>query len=139
MPVDDEFGGLFDRERALSGGVPARRASTVLFLIESRTANLVSRSQLDADLFPPEEEIQERELAFLEAFALGREPPVRPTIQDLERHAPGWAYLVPKNPRIQATVAHRLGQKYAFTSQAAQGIRASLGLDTEAVQQAYQR
>jgi hypothetical protein len=30
-------------------------------------------------------------LAFLEAFALNREPPLRPSIQDLERHAPPWA------------------------------------------------
>ena len=85
MSSDDEFGGLLDRESVLAGGVPARRANTVLFLIESRTAQLVARSRLDADLFTTQE--GERELAFLEAFALGREPTLRPTIQDVERHA----------------------------------------------------
>ena len=124
---DDEFGGLLDRESALAGGVPARRANTVLFLIESRTAYLAARSRLDVDLFSTEGEIQDRDLAFFEAFALGREPPLRPTVQDLERQSPGWAYLVPENPRVRAAVAHRLGQKYAFTSKAAPGIRGDAG------------
>src|SRR5688572_7575807 len=136
-PSDDEFGGLLDRESVLTGGVPARRANTILFLIENRTAQLVARSRLDADLFTTQEE--ERELAFLEAFALGREPILRPTIQDVERHASGWAYLVPENPRLQAAIAHLLGQKYTFTSRAVPGIRAALGLDVEAVQLAYRR
>lgn len=108
-------------------------------MIESRTAQLAARSQLDTDLFTTEEGARERELAFLEAFAFGREPPLRPTIQDVERHAPEWASLVPENPRVQAAIAHRLGQKYAFTSRAVPGIRAALGLDTEAVQRAYRR
>jgi hypothetical protein len=137
MSSDDEFGGLLDRESVLAGGVPGRRANTILYLIESRTAQLVDRSRLDADLFTTQE--GERELAFLEAFALGREPTLRPTIQDVERHAPGWAYLVPENPRLQAAVAHRLGQKYKFTSRAVPGIRSALGLDSEAVQLAHRR
>ncbi len=136
MSSDDEFGGLLDRESVLAGA-PARRANTALFLIENRTAQLVARSRLDADLFTTQE--GERELAFLEAFALGREPILRPTIQDVERHASGWAYLVPENPRLQAAVAHLLGQKYTFTSRAVPGIRAALGLDVEAVQLAYRR
>ena len=107
MSSDDEFGGLLDRESVLARGMPARRVNTILYLIESRTAQLMDRSRLEADLFATQE--GERELAFLEAFALGREPIVRPTIQDVERHAPGWAYLVPDNPRLQAAVAHRLG------------------------------
>ena len=138
MPSDDPFGGLLDRETVLAG-MPARRASTLLYLIENRTAHLVARSQLDTDLFATEVGAQERELAFLEAFALGREPPLRPTIQDVERHASKWDYLIPENPGVRAAIAHRLGQKYTFTSRAVPGIRAALGLDTEAVQQAYQR
>ncbi|HEY9419898.1 MAG TPA: hypothetical protein VIW92_00645, partial [Thermoanaerobaculia bacterium] len=138
MPSDDAFGGLLDRESVLAG-MPARRASALLYLIESRTAHLVVRSQLDTGLFITEEGSRERELAFLEAFALGREPPLRPTIQDIERHASEWAYLISENPGVQAATAHRLGQKYAFTSRAVPGIRAALGMDTEAVQQAYQR
>src|SRR5438128_2834152 len=89
--------------------------------------------------FLTDEAAQERELAYLEAFALGRDPPLRPTIQDLERHSPEWASLVARNPRVQAAVAHRLGAKYIFTSQAVPGLRAALGLDEPEVRQAYER
>lgn len=129
---------LFTREEAL-GGMPARRAATLLFLIESRTAHLEEQSRRAREIFLTEERAKERDLAFLEAFSLGREPPVRPTIQDLQRFAPQWASLVPNNPQIQAAVAHLLGQKYEFTYEAVPAIRAALGLHEEAVQQAYRR
>ncbi|MFQ5657209.1 MAG: hypothetical protein ACE5G5_06685 [Candidatus Methylomirabilales bacterium] len=129
---------LFTREEAL-GGLPAKRATTLLFLIESRTAHLVDQSRRAMEFFVTEESAKERDLAFLEAFSLGREPPLRPTIQDLERHAPQWAPLVPDNPSVQAAVAHLLGQKYQFTYQSVPGIRAALGLDEKGVQQAYRR
>lgn len=135
--MSDEFE-LFTRDELLAG-LPAKRASTVLFAIESRTAHLVAQSKQAMERFLTEEAAEERELAFLEALALGREPPLRPTIQDLERYAPQWAPLVPENPRVQAAVAHLLGQKYDFTYQAVPGIRAALGLDEEAIQEAYQR
>ena len=129
---------LFTREEIMAG-LPARRARTLLFLIESRTAHIVAQSRQAMERFLTEETAEERDLAFLEAFALGRDPPLHPTIQHLERHAPQWAPLVPENPRVQAAVAHMLGQKYTFTYQAVPGIRAALGLDEEAVQQAYHR
>jgi amino acid permease len=134
MPPDD----LFTREEALTG-LPARRARTLLFLIESRTAHLAAQSRQATIPILTERTTEELDLAFLEAFTLGREPPVRITIQDVERHAPQWAYLVPENPQVRAAVANFLGQKYDFTHQAVPGIRAALGLDAEAVQQAYLR
>jgi amino acid permease len=134
----DPFQGLFDREELLAG-LPARRANALLFLIESRTAHLVARSRRAMERFLTEEAAQERDLAFLQAFALGRDPPLRPTIQDLERHAAEWADLVAKNPRVQAAVAHRLGQKYEFARAAVPGVRAALGLDEPEVRQAYER
>ena len=129
---------LFTREEALAG-MPAKRASTALFLIESKTARLVAQARQAMERFLSEEAAQERDLAFLEAFALGREPPLRPTIQDLERYAQQWASLVPDNPRVRAALAHLLSQKYRFSYQAVPGIRAALGLEEEAVKQAYQR
>src|SRR3712207_2105526 len=137
MTSDDPFGGLLDRETVLAG-MPARRANTLLYLIESRTAHLVARSREAMELFLSVESAQRRKLAFLEAFALGSEPPLRPTIRDLERYATQWAPLVPENSRVQAAVAHRLGEKYRFTYESAPGIRAALGLDDAAVRQAYQ-
>ena len=127
---------LFTRDEVL-GGLPARRAATLVFLIESRSAHFEARSRLEAEEFPTEEAAQELELAFLEAFALSREPPLRVTIQDLERHAAKWAHLIPANARVRAAVAHLLSEKYSFTSRAAPGIRSALGLDQPAVQQAY--
>ncbi|UCC64125.1 MAG: hypothetical protein JSV36_03440, partial [Anaerolineae bacterium] len=136
----DEFE-LLTPESVLEGlfGGHEKRASTLLVAIESRTAHLVAQSKQAMERFLTEEAAEERELAFLEALALGREPPLRPTIQDLERYVPQWASLVPENPRAQAAMAHLLGQKYDFTYQAVPGIRVALGLDEEAVQQAYQR
>jgi amino acid permease len=134
MPSDD----LFTREEALTG-LPARRARTLLFLIESRTAHLAAQSRQAAIPIPTERTTEELDLAFLEAFTLGREPPVRVTIQEVERYASQWAHLVPENPQVRAAVAHFLGQKYDFTHQAVPGIRAVLDLDAEAVQQAHLR
>ena len=119
------------------GGLVARRARTLLFLVESRTAQLVARSQAAMDPLLTEQAEQRRDLAFLEAFALGREPPLRPTIQDLEHHAPQWADLIPDNPNLRAAVAHFLGAKYRFTAQSVPHLRAALGLDAPAVQRAY--
>lgn len=129
---------LFSREEAL-GGLTARRARTLLFLIESRTGHLVARSQQVLNLFLTAEGERQRDLAFLEAFALGREPPLRPTIQDLERHAPEWRLLVPDNADLRASVAHLLADKYVFTSTSVPSLRAALGLDDPAVQRAFAR
>jgi len=129
---------LFSREELL-GGLPAKRASTLLFAIESRTAHLVAQSKQVMERFLTAEAAENRELVFLEALSLGRELPLSPTIRDLERYALQWASLVPDNPRMRATIAHLLGQKYEFTYQAVPGIRSVLGLDEETVQGAYQR
>ena len=130
------FDDLFSREEVL-GGLPAKRAATLLFLIESRTAHLVDQSRRAMEFFLTEESAKDRDLAFFEAFSLGRDPPLRPTIQDLERYAPQWAPLVPDNPSIQAAVAHLFGQTYEFTYPAVPRLRAALGLDEEAVQREY--
>src|SRR5215467_4964910 len=133
MPTDE----LFTRDEAL-GGLPARRAATLLFLIESRSAHFEAQSRLAAEEFATEKAAQELDLAFIVAFALSRQPPFPVTIQDLERHAAKWSYLIPDNPRLRAAIAHLLGTKYSFTSAAVPGIRSALGLDQPAVQRAYQ-
>jgi amino acid permease len=129
---------LFTREEAL-GGLPARRAQALLFLIESRTAHLAARSQQTVAPFPTERSEQERELAFLEAYRLGRDPPLRPTIQQLEQYAVEWAELVPENVRLRAALARLIGRKYAFTRQSVPHLRQALGVDRPDVLAAYQR
>jgi amino acid permease len=131
----DEF---LSRQEILAG-LTAKRAKTLLFLIESRTAHLATRSRHAMERFPTEETTRDRDLAFLEAFSLGRQPPLRPTIRDLERHAPQWADLIPELPRARAALAHSLGGKYAFSSASIPNIRAALGLDEPVVQDAYER
>ncbi|MCC5660825.1 hypothetical protein LC608_28395 [Nostoc sp. XA010] len=134
MSFDDDE--LISREEVLAG-LPAKRANTVLFLLESRTAQIVARSRMEFSL--TEQAASERDLAFLEAFALGNAPPVHPTIQHLERYAQQWANLVPENPRLKAAIAHALSQKYTFIYQTVPNIRATLGLDEKSVQVAYLR
>src|SRR5262245_39057937 len=129
---------LFTRDEAL-GGLPARRAAALLFLIEGRVAHLADQSRRAGDFLASEAASHERDLVFLEAFSIGREPPVKPTIQDLERYAPRWAALVPANPGLRAAVAHLLARKYTFNRRSVPKIRAALALDDDAVKRAYRR
>jgi hypothetical protein len=133
MTNDDE---LISREEALAG-LPAKRANTLLFLIESQTAHFVARSRVEFSL--TSSAANERALAFLEAFALGNAPRLRLTIQHLERYAPQWCSLVPENPRVKAALVYALSQKYKFTYQAIPNIRAALGLEELGVEQAFHR
>lgn len=135
MSTDDE---LFTSSEVL-GGFPAKRARLLLFQIESRTAYLMMQSRRTVDLYLTEEIAEQQDLAFFEALAQGREPPVRPTMRDLERYAPRWQDLVPPNRILQATLVHLLEQKYCFAQRDIPQIREAVGLDTEGVQQAFQR
>jgi len=129
---------MFSREELL-GGLSARRATTVLFAIENRTAHRMSTAPRMVPIVLSERAATARERAFLEAVAQGRDLPVRPTIQDLERHAPDWTDLVPDDPGLRAGVARLLGSKYDFTHATTPRLRDALGLDTAAVGEAYQR
>jgi amino acid permease/predicted transcriptional regulator len=134
----DEMDLFPDREELLAG-LPTRRADALLFLIESRTAHLVARSRRAMEQFVSDADQDERDLAFFEAFSQGLDPPLVPTIQDLERHSEQWAPLVAERPQVRAALAHRLGRKYRFTYQDAPGIRRALGLDDPQVRRAYRR
>jgi amino acid permease len=80
-----------------------------------------------------------RERAFLDALAGARELPLRPTIQDLERFAPRWADVAPREPDLRASVARLLGRKYTFTRDRTPRLRVALGLDEPDVRSAYRR
>jgi amino acid permease len=129
---------LFPGREELLGGLPARRADALLFVIESRTAQLLARSRRAMQRFATSED-DGSELEFFGAFSQGRDPPIAPAIQDLERHAAQWAPLVARNPQVRAAVAHRLGRKYRFTYQDTPGIRGALALDDPEVRRAYRR
>jgi amino acid permease len=130
---------LFPGREELLTGLPARRADTLLFLIESRTAHLADRSRRAMQRFGTAEDDSERELAFFAAFSQGREPPLVPAIQDLERYSQEWAPLVAPNAQVRAAVAYRLGKKYRFSYQDTPGLRRALALDDPVVRRAYRR
>ncbi len=133
--------GLPSREELLGGGLaPGRRATSLLFAIESRTARLVMQSYQSTALHLTAEAFEKPEQAYLEALAEGRDLPVQPTIQDLELHAPDWALLVSDaHAGVRAALAQQLGEKYVFARQAVPALREALGLDAEAVGEEYQR
>src|SRR5918998_6392132 len=119
---------FFSRDEVL-GGLPARRASTLLFAIEQRTAQLAARSRSAMATWVTERAEADRERAFLDALAAGRAPTRPPRVQDLERYAPAWAALVPPDPRLRLAVAKLLGEKYRLPRGGVPRIAAALGLD----------
>ncbi len=135
MPSDEAP--AFSREGIL-GGLPARRASTLLFAIENRTALLVARARRAMARFETERTAAEREQVFLAALAVGRTPPGRLTIQDLDRHARGWADLVPPDPELRAALLGRIADKYGLPGRARE-LRSVLGAIDPAVAVAYRR
>jgi amino acid permease len=129
---------IFSRSE-LAGGLPARRATAILFAIESRTARSVVRARRALERYIPERIAAREETAFLAALAEGRDPPLRPSIRDIERHAREWMGLVAPDPSLRAAIAHRLGEKYRFRRGDVPALRAALGLDLPAVEAAHQQ
>ena len=129
---------LISREEVL-GGLPARRAGLTLFAIQSRTASLVARSRRAMATYLTPHAAAEREREFLAAMASGRELPLKPSIQDLERYADDWAGLVPADPGLRAAVARLLAEQHAIPRERVPRLRAALGLDEPAVREAFER
>jgi hypothetical protein len=128
--------GLPSRDELL-GGMPARRATTLLFAIESRTAQLVARSRQALITHVSERTAAEQERAFLAALASGRQARAAPAVEDLDRYAPRWQSLVPPDPQLRAALAQLVLHKYRVP-RIARRLRAALGLDDPAVSSAYQ-
>jgi amino acid permease len=120
-------------------GMPSRQAGTILFAIEGRTAQLVNQSRQALASYLTEKTAAEKEQAFLSAIAQGRDLPLQPTIQDIERFAPEWASLVPVDARQRAALIKKIADKYRFRRQDVPGLRQALGLDTAKIKQAYER
>ncbi len=127
----------FSRDELLHG-LPARRASTLLFAIESRTALLVARDRRAMATFETEATSASKEQAFLAALGAGRTPPIQPTIQDLDRHARDWADLLPPDVEGRAALIARLAEKYTLPAQAIE-IREVFGVSDPEVVAAYER
>ena len=131
-------GAMFDRAELLAG-MSARRATTLLFAIEARTAHLVARSRRALATFETEQTATEREQAFLQALAGARETGAGVRIQDLERYARSWGELVPDDASLRAAVLKRIADKYGLPAGRVPRILAALGADDPGVQAAYAR
>ncbi len=123
----------------LLDGMPSRRAGTILYAIEGRTAQLVARSRQALASYLTEKTAAEKEQAFLSAIAQGRDLPLQPTIQDIERFAPEWASLVPSEDNRRATLTKKIAEKFRFRLQDVPSMRKALGLDNDGVKQSYER
>ena len=121
------------------GGMPARRAASTLFAIENRTARLVVRSKRAVERYVSERAAAQQEADFLAALAEGRDPPMRPSIQDIERHAGDWAALVSPDPSLRAAVAHQLAAKYRFRQADVPRLRSALSLSDGVAADAHAR
>lgn len=128
---DEVLGGL--------GGRATKQAHTLLALIENRTAHLVAHSRQAANTVAAVAAAPSAQQSFLTALAEGRARLPRPTIQEIERYAPQWAILAPATPTIRAILVHLLGENYTVPAHSSAAIQAALGVQTPAVQQAYQQ
>ena len=130
---------LFSREAVLAGD-SARRATTLLFAIESRTAQLLAGRRRPSRSSSASTPRGEREQAFLEALAQGRDA-ADPA------HDPGSRALRPRVGRPGAGRRRACGPASRISSARSTSslpwqvpqLRSALGLDTDAVRQAYER
>jgi amino acid permease len=123
----------------LLDGMPARRASTIVFAIENLTLQLVARSRRALVRYQPAETARDKERQFMDAVSAGREPSARPAIQDVERYAADWRPMVPEVADTRAAILHQMSTRYALYYDRVPRIRGALGVDTQAVADAYRR
>lgn len=128
----------FSRDELL-GGLPARRASMLLFAIENRTAELAEQDVRDAAVYLTLAGTQTREQDFFGALARGRAA-VTVTIQQIERYTPGWKTLLPETPDagLNAALADLIGKKYKFTREEIPNLRIVLTLDDPRTREQFQ-
>src|SRR5438105_2359224 len=129
---------ILSRDEVL-GGLPARRAATVLHAIRTRTAASVARSRRPLGGYVSERTATQRESEFLAALASGRDAHANPSVQDLERYAGDWEALVPSQPALRAAIADRLGTEQRLVRDRVPRLRAALALDEPATREAYEK
>jgi amino acid permease len=129
---------LFSRAD-LTHGLPARRASTLLFAIEALTAQLAARERRAMATYLTDRTAADQERTFLDAMRAGRTEHDRPGIRDLERHAAAWTALVPPDASLAAAMAALLAERHRFRRSDVPRLRAALRLDDPATAEAFSR
>src|SRR5688572_4932082 len=126
-----DSGEFLSRDEVL-GGLPARRARTLLFLIEQHSALHASQREVGTMAMLGERSAEARELEWIEAFALGRDAPRTASIREIEAAAGRWAPLVPESAEVRAATLQLLA-RHRLQHKRVPGIRAALGADDERV------
>ncbi len=125
-------------DRAIGRGDPLEDlAQTLLVLIEHRTRYLVAQTRRAIEMFLTAQGIPWTDSALLEPGQPRGHPGL--TLPDLDRYAREWASMVPDDPNVRAALLRRLAHQYALTADAVENVRAALGLDEQAVRDAYER
>jgi hypothetical protein len=135
--MDSDWNNLFSVDEIL-GGLPARRASTLLYAIEGRTAYLALRAREAMAPNIVERSVDRKEDEFLSAMASGAELPYDPTAPDLERYASSWASLVPDDPAIRASLLKLLSAKYRLSRALTPRIQQALGTNSPEVEARFE-
>ena len=136
---DSILGGIGLSREDLLGGMPARRASTIVYAIENLTLALVTRSRHALARYQAPESGRDRERQFMDAVSAGREQRERPAVQDLERYATEWSSMVPDVVDTKAQICFQLSTRYRLVYERTPRLRAALGVDSVAVADAYRR
>ncbi len=131
-------GELLSRDEVL-GGLPARRARTLLFLIEQQSALHASEREVGTMALLGERSAEARKLAWIEAFALGRGAPRAASIQEIEAAAGRWAPLVAESAEVRAATLRLLAEHHRLQYKRVPGIREAFGADDERVAEAFER
>ena len=75
----------------------------------------------------------------MDAVSAGREEMPHPAIQDIERYAAEWGYMVPAVADTQAAILHQMSERYPLYYDKVPRLRLALGADTQAVADAFRR
>jgi hypothetical protein len=126
-----DSGKSLSREEVLAG-LPARRARTLLFLIERQSALHATEREVGTMALLGERSAEVRKLAWLEAFALGSgDAPRAASIRDIEAAARRWAPLVPDSLEVRAATLRLLAERHGLRYDRVPGIREAFGTDDE--------
>ena len=131
-------GEFLSRDEVL-GGLPARRARTLLFLIEQHSALHASERQVGTMELLGERSAEARKLAWIEAFALGRDAPRAPSIREIEAAAGRWAPLVAESAEVRAATLRLLAERHRLQYKRVPALRDAFGADDERVAEAFER
>ncbi|HEU4980767.1 MAG TPA: hypothetical protein VFT14_06080 [Solirubrobacterales bacterium] len=131
-------GEFLSRDEVL-GGLPARRARTLLFLIEQHSALHASEREVGTMALLGERSAEARKLAWIEAFALGRNAPRTASIREIEAAAGRWAPLVTESAEVRAATLRLLAERHRLQYKRVPGIREAFGVDDERVAEAFER